>query len=263
MRVVLAALALLAFAPIQTEDTRAAATFLADLQRHVARNDRAAVAAMIQFPINVRGGSIQIPFQNAAEFIKGYDLVFTAALKEAVAQTKMPGDTRKARFTLGINAQGVLIGNGVIYAEASGGSYTITRIALVVDSSPGSTNQPAASAPAAASKASGATPQRLTPGGRTRMAQGSGTLERGAMRSYVVFAGQGQMLDVRLDGVRGREIVVKVFNAKTRAPVDARAGEGVRRWTGRVAASSDYRIDVVHTSTASEALRYLLLVTVQ
>ena len=80
--------------------------------------------------------------------------------------------------------------------------------------------------------------------GRLRMAQATGTLAAGETRSYVVWGGQGQLLDVRVDGVRGREILLRVVNARTGAPVDARAGEGVRRWSGRLPAGADYRVDL-------------------
>jgi hypothetical protein len=96
------------------------------------------------------------------------------------------------------------------------------------------------------------------------MAQAIGTLAAGEARSYVVWGGQGQMLDVRVDGVRGREIIVRVVNARTGTPVDARAGEGVRRWAGRLSAAADYRIDLTRGAPSREpAPRYALVVTVK
>lgn len=252
-------------AAAQPDATEGAATFLSTLQRNLLRDDRPAVAAMIHYPITVRSGTLRIPFQNVSELIEGYDLVFTPGLKDAVAQTTMPGQPSRGRFTAGINPQGLLIGNGVILAEPADGGYKITRIALVLEPAAAGTATPSAPLPGATPKSSRSTPQRITIGGRARMGQASGSLEPNETRSYLVWAGQGQMFDVRVDGVRGREIIVRVYNAKTGAPVDARAAEGLRRWAGRVAIASDYRIEVVRTTPANDepAPRYVLVVTVQ
>jgi hypothetical protein len=48
---------------------------LGDLRSAIGRDDRAAVAAMIEYPINVLAGGMRIPMPTAAELIRNYDVV--------------------------------------------------------------------------------------------------------------------------------------------------------------------------------------------
>ncbi len=50
---------------------------------------------------------------------------------------------------------------------------------------------------------------------------------------------------MQIEGVRGRDIVARIVRVRDGAPVDARAAEGVRTWSGRVPEEGDYRIEVV------------------
>ncbi len=56
----------------------------------------------------------------------------------------------------------------------------------------------------------------------------TGTLAAGEHERYVVKASRNELLEVRVDRVRGRDIVARVFDAATRTPVDARAQDGAR-----------------------------------
>jgi hypothetical protein len=81
---------------------------------------------------------------------------------------------------------------------------------------------------------------------------------------YLVSAAKNRLLEVRINGVTGRETVARIFNAKTRAPIDARAGEGVRTWIGRLPEDGSYRIEVVRLAPgAAPRLDYLMIVTLR
>ena len=92
----------------------------------------------------------------------------------------------------------------------------------------------------------------------------TGTLADGEHEQYVVRASRNELLDVRVDRVRGRDIVARVFEAATRTAIAARAREGTRVWTGRLPATGDYLIDIVRTAPPGEAvLTYWLTVSVR
>ncbi|MGH9140146.1 MAG: hypothetical protein ACRD2I_03280 [Vicinamibacterales bacterium] len=62
----------------------------------------------------------------------------------------------------------------------------------------------------------------------------SGTLARGEHGSYLVRAERNEPLKMRVDRVRGRDIVARVLHAATKTPLDGRAQEGTRVWVGIV-----------------------------
>jgi hypothetical protein len=82
----------------------------------------------------------------------------------------------------------------------------------------------------------------------------TGTLGAGEHERDVVRASRNELLEVRIDRVRGRDIVARVFDAATRIAIDARAQEGTRVWTGRIPASADDLIDVARAAPPGEAV---------
>jgi hypothetical protein len=78
----------------------------------------------------------------------------------------------------------------------------------------------------------------------------------GGRDSYVIWGDRNQVLEVRVTGVRDRDVVARIVRLKTKAPVDAAAGEGVRTWIGRVPESGEYRIDVVRRASGREPILY-------
>jgi hypothetical protein len=50
---------------------------LTELQRAISRDDRQAVAALIQYPITVATAGLRIPIRDAAALVESYDPVFT------------------------------------------------------------------------------------------------------------------------------------------------------------------------------------------
>ena len=75
------ALAFTIFLQTSVFDDRSVSTFLRDLQRSVARDDRPAVSALVQYPLTVFAGGVRIPIRDAAALLQNYDVVFSPALK--------------------------------------------------------------------------------------------------------------------------------------------------------------------------------------
>ncbi len=201
---------------------------LSELQRAIARDDRAAVAALIRYPIVVTAGEVRIPIADAAALAQSYDAVFTPELKAAIRS-------------------GSAVRDKLIRIATAGGAQKIAGITL----------------PAPRRGAAGG-PSRIVPGTQQRPAQLSGSLAQGGSDTYVAYVAKGRLLDARLERVRGRDVVLRVVDANTGKPVDARAGAGARVWTGRVPDSGDYRIEVTREAQAGgELLPYVLAVRVR
>jgi hypothetical protein len=66
--------------------------FLRDLQRAVARDDRAAVSALVQYPLTVFAGGIRIPIVDAEALRQNYDVVFSPALKTLILRRRRAAD---------------------------------------------------------------------------------------------------------------------------------------------------------------------------
>jgi hypothetical protein len=95
--------------------------FLAGLKQAVATDDRAAIAAMVKYPLTVHSSAGRpATYRNAAALSANYTRVFTPEIKAAVAAAK-PDD-------LFVRDQGVMIGNGEIWMNEIGGSMKIITV---------------------------------------------------------------------------------------------------------------------------------------
>lgn len=81
--------------------------FFEALQQAVAADDKQAVAAMVDYPFQARIDGKAVTISDAAHFAEDYDKVFTARVKEAVANQTYPA--------LFANWQGVMIGDGEVW----------------------------------------------------------------------------------------------------------------------------------------------------
>ena len=218
-------------------DDRTAAMFLRELQRGVARDDRAAVSALIQYPLIVSAGGVRIPMIDAAALTQSYDVVFTPALKTLIAQAAMPARGRSAPPAPVVVTPGLItIGSDAVRIEPVGGGLKITRITVPLAAS-------SAGSDADVSRGTAREPQRLVldVGQITR----AGALAPGTRDAYLLSAKKNRLLEVRINGVSERDIVARIVSVKNRAPIDSRAQDGVRTWIGRLPEDGDYRIDVV------------------
>ncbi len=237
-------------------DDRSVSLFLHELQRGVARDDRPAVSALIQYPLTVSASGVRIPIRDAAALLQNYDVVFPPALKTLIAQASIPDRGRSASAAAITLAPDVaIIGVDAVRIEPAGGGLRITRITVPLVA-------PAAGSEASVSRGAGHAPQRLIFG--VGQIQRAGALVRGERDAYLLSAKKNQLLEVRVNGVSGRDVVARITSIKSRAPIDSRAHDGVRTWIGRIPEDGDYRIDVVRLATGgAPRLPYLMVVSMR
>ena len=217
-------------------DDRRTAAFLRDVQRDVARDDRRALSALVQYPLTVFAGDVRIPIRDADAFAQSYDVVFTPAMKAAIARATSLNDLNVLRI-------GQL-----------GGALKITGMTVPL----GETSPERA---AGAKRPAAREPQRLfLDVGRIRRA---GALARGERDTFVLSARKNQLLELRITGVSGRDIVVRIASVKTGAPIDERARDGLRTWIGRLPEDGDYRIDVVRLAAGATELPYIFVISMR
>ena len=224
------------------------AQFVTALQQAVSRNDKAAVAAMVRYPLEVRAGTLQIPVSDAAAFVKLYESLITPGMKSVVARARVPAAGQKS-VTATTGSGGAMTFEGALTVAPAGGGFKITQLTLPTS--------PQSSSPGAA------VARQLTfrVGTPTQL---SGTLVPGGTDLYEFHGEQGVFVDARLSGIPGRSVLLRIVDSKSGKPVDARADAGTRVWTGRLPAASQYRIEVVRQpDSGTEQLIYTLAVGVK
>ena len=209
-------------------------TFLSQLQAAVRRDDRAAVASLVKFPIIVSMAGVRMPFPNAAALLERYDDIFTSEMRGAI-------DSADPQFL-------------VITLED--GRHRLASITVPPHESGLASTSP--------SRATGAQePRRIGVRAGPRPTQFAGALAPGTTDVYLLFVPKGQRLEVRLERV-GRAAIVRVHQTTTGAPLNPRMPNGALVVSGRSSADGDYRIEVAHAAAASsEYLPYFLSVDVR
>ena len=240
-------------------DQRLAASFVLDLQRGLASDDRAAIAALIAYPVTAFAGGVRIPIRDAAFLFENYNIVFPPNLKEIVTQARMADGGPAARYPIVLRPGLLSIAADVIEAQVIDGRLKITRITIPL-SAPAEGS--AATAPRAEASKPRAPRRIVFRGGLP--SQVSGALAPGGRESYIFWAAKDQWVEVRVDRVPGRAIIARILGEKRRGALDARARAGARRWAGRMPASGEYRIEVERVvPTGTPALPYDLVVTLR
>lgn len=87
-------------------------TFFDALKKAVAADDKAAVAAMVDYPFQARINGKSVKLRDTAHFVADYDKIVTAKIKTAVA--------KQTYETLFANWQGVMIGDGEVWFSGVG-----------------------------------------------------------------------------------------------------------------------------------------------
>jgi hypothetical protein len=216
--------------------------FLVELQRASAKDDRRAIAAMVEYPLTVFAGGWNIPVKDRATFLQSYDAFFTEDVKDAIAAAS-------AKQRIEPTAAFLPIGK-VLRVKPVGGTF---RIVAIVMPPPGHKL-----------RAARRDTTRVSFSAHQDAALFTGSLAVGEHESYLVRAKRNELLEVRIEGIVGRSVVGRVLDAETGVPVDARAREGTRVWAGRVPTAGDYRIDVVRTLSAGDpVLIYRLSVSLR
>jgi hypothetical protein len=112
-------------------DDRSVAAFLRELESRVARDDRRAVAMLVQFPLTVFAAGVRIPIRDAAALHQNYDVVFSPALKSLIAQAAAPGrGTSRAGASVVVAPDFASIGVDAVRIERVGDGLKITRITV-------------------------------------------------------------------------------------------------------------------------------------
>ncbi|MDX3904772.1 MAG: hypothetical protein QHC78_03680 [Pigmentiphaga sp.] len=96
--------------------------FFEKLQKAVATDDKAAVAAMVQYPFRARLGGKAHTIRDAGHFVADYDQIMTPEVKRAIAAQTYP--------ELFANWQGISIGSGEIWFSGIGTGKDIRIIAI-------------------------------------------------------------------------------------------------------------------------------------
>ncbi len=229
---------------------------MAALQRAVAGNHRPAVAALMRFPLSVRAGKLQIPVGDANAFLELYDSIVTPGLKDVLARARVPA-SGDAPGIIRTPEGGVVIDNAITIAPA-GNTFAVTAI----DVPPGGPATGTGTTTATAAAKAGV--ERRLAFRADRPTQISSTLVPGGSDRFTFAAQQGTFVDLRIEGVPGRTVLLRLLDNETGTPVDARADTGTRVWNGRLPASTTYRVDVNRQpGTGSEPLIYTLVATLK
>ena len=96
--------------------------FFDALKKAVAEGDKAGVAAMVDYPFQVRIGGKSKKIRDAAHFVADYDKIFTPKVKQALAA--------QTYETLFANWQGVMIGDGEIWFSGVGDANVVKITAI-------------------------------------------------------------------------------------------------------------------------------------
>jgi hypothetical protein len=99
-----------------------AINFFRKLQAAVAANDRARVASMIDYPVNVSIGSRRVRLRRKADLLRRYEAVFNRNVKDALAQQQAS--------ELSPSWRGVMIGNGQIWFAPLGDGKSVKIVAI-------------------------------------------------------------------------------------------------------------------------------------
>jgi len=216
--------------------------FARTLAEAASHDDRRAIAGMVHYPIKVVASGWIIPVGDRATFVKYFDAFFTPEIRDLIDEaTRRPRSARPDEV--------ITLGKDAVRIMRFGGEYKIIGIAV-----------PAPSGRVHAARR-GTTRVQFATGQST--AGFSGTLAANERETYLLHARRNDLVDIRIDGVHGKDIVARIIDARTGTPVDARA-DGTRVWVGRVPADGDYRLEVVRLATGGDSvLTYTLLVSVR
>lgn len=220
-------------------DARADA-FLRTLQKALDAGDRQTVIGLVDFPATVISGGFNIPVKDKAALVSLYDGVFTPSVRCAIAQSVPDASGAPAKRPPIQSGEGLSFGGGIVSAHLVAGSYKITRLTVISNTTKGST---------------GIVDQRIAfragGAGGARVAQLAGRLTV-ASDVYVATLRKGEVLDARIDGFAGRGAVIRAIGpaqAAARPPVPDSANRVVHVVAGE---AGDYRLEVVRLASACD-----------
>ena len=231
-------------------------SFLLQLQRAVQADDRAAVAAMIRYPITISIGGLRVPFTDAASVLSRYDDLFNPPLRDSIARATVRAQPGRTLVTVAPDR--FVIGTNNIVIMPIDGSLRVTGIVVpeFVDTDITSTDPPAAALRRGARTQE---PRRIAIRVGSRPTQIPGLLARNATDTFILYLPKGQLAGVRLERVPPGAAAIRVVHAVTGAPLGSRPSADGRFVSGRPAEGADYRIEVRRGATDDDQpLPYML-----
>ena len=230
-------------------DVQAAESFRQRLVAAIASGNRAQVAALFAFPIRVTATlPYPIPVDNRAEFLRMYNLLFTAEMRCAIEQSRVaqPGKPQPAWAMRA--ADGVVsLANGRVLATRTPAGFRVTSLTIL-------------GAPAASS---GRTTKVGLPWGSGRM-QYAGRLALSERDRYVLAARKGDRLQARIERFPGRTLQLQVTHRPTQQIVRGAPGEFARTWAARLPEDGEYDVEIVRRAADGDPpIEYLLTLAVQ
>lgn len=96
--------------------------FLAALQKAAAAGDKAAVAALVSYPLEVHAGGKTLHIRDARHFVADWDKAMTPKVLAAIRKQTYP--------TLFANSNGLMIGDGEVWFSGVGASETVLITAI-------------------------------------------------------------------------------------------------------------------------------------
>jgi len=108
------------FAVAGIQDPAAFTSYFEKLQKNVAKNNKAAVADSITFPLRVNHNGKSVMIKSKKEFIKKYDNIMTAKVKKKLLAQKIDN--------LFVNWKGVMVGDGEVWLGQTKDKISIIAI---------------------------------------------------------------------------------------------------------------------------------------
>jgi len=228
------AMALVVAVPAQARQTgpeREAEAFRQRLLAALARDDRAAVAGMIQYRLIVEAGFL-IPVGDRAELFRLWNIVFSPATRCLIEESGIPRPGMPApKYAMRVDSSGVALGDGRIRAVQRPGGLKITHITL----------------PAGYGEGTGGQPRAV----RFRWGKGrvsyAGRLSADNVDVYVVQASKGDLLNAQLQRVQADRASVRVVQQAGNRVIPSKgpaSADKRRLWAGPVPETGEYRIEV-------------------
>ncbi|MEO7794448.1 MAG: hypothetical protein ABIV06_06700 [Thermoanaerobaculia bacterium] len=111
-------------APFSSAGTSAEAVdrFLADLREAMAQDDRAGVAAMLQYPLQAWDGERSLKVKSAKQLLRNFDRIFDKGLKSTICDA-----TSATAFA---NYQGVMFEDGRMWLRPTEGEEVLRIVTL-------------------------------------------------------------------------------------------------------------------------------------
>ncbi|RXZ77786.1 hypothetical protein EBB07_27310 [Paenibacillaceae bacterium] len=102
------------------DDPKEFTNFLDQLQKHVAKNNKAAVAELVSYPLRVNHDGKSLIIKTKKDFIARYNQIFTDEIKKKLLAQQAD--------TVFVNWKGVMVGDGEIWIGQTGKQIAVIAV---------------------------------------------------------------------------------------------------------------------------------------